>query len=94
MDPEQSDIVAVVHEAATSAVIEDSAFQARFGSPNPNAALIEALEAEGVEVVVCGQAVTGAGFPFGAVMEPVDISLSAMTELAKRQLEGYALIPS
>jgi intracellular sulfur oxidation DsrE/DsrF family protein len=94
MDPTDADIVAVVHEAATPAVIGDPHYQRRFGTNNPNAQLIRQLEGDGVEVVVCGQAVAGAGFPFDAVLDAVDVSMSAMTELAKRQLEGYALIPS
>ena len=93
MDPAQSDIVAVVHAAATPAVISDEAYRARYGTPNPNTDLIIELENNGVDVVVCGQALAGAGFPVDAVFDPVDVSISAMTEIAKRQLAGYALMP-
>jgi intracellular sulfur oxidation DsrE/DsrF family protein len=93
MEPQDADIVAVVHAAATPAVISDPHFRARFGASNPDAELIRQLEANGVEVVVCGQAVAGAGFPLEAVLEPVEVSISAMTELAQRQLQGYALMP-
>ena len=93
MDPAASDLVAVVHGGATGAVVSDAAYRQRYGAPNPNAELITQLENSGVEVVVCGQALAGAGFPTDAVLEPVDVSISAMTEIAKRQLEGYALMP-
>ena len=93
MDPAESDIVAVVHEAATPAVVGDDAYRARYGTTNPNTDLIIELENNGVDVVVCGQALAGAGFPVDAVFDPVDVSISAMTEIASRQLEGYALMP-
>jgi intracellular sulfur oxidation DsrE/DsrF family protein len=93
IDPKRADIVAVVHGPATAAVISDPYHQARFGTANPNSDLVRQLEEAGVEVVVCGQAVAGAGFPFEAVRQPVKISTSAMTELAKRQLQGYAFVP-
>ena len=93
MDPAESDIVAVVHEAATPAVVSDEAYRARYGTANPNTDLIIELENHGVDVVVCGQALAGAGFPVEAVFDPVDVSISAMTEIASRQLDGYALMP-
>ena len=93
MDPRQSDIVAVVHGAATPAVVAGPRYMARYGAPNPNAEVIKQLENQGVEVVVCGQALVGAGFSQDAVLEPVDVSISALTEIASRQMEGYALMP-
>ncbi|GGK54645.1 DsrE family protein [Salinarimonas ramus] len=93
MDPAASDLVAVLHGPATAAVISNDAYVARFGAQNPNIELIRQLEDAGVEVVVCGQAVAGAGFSYEAVLEPVEISVSAMTELAQRQMQGYALVP-
>ncbi|WP_230534419.1 DsrE family protein [Microvirga roseola] len=93
MDPKKADIVAVVHGSATAAIISDRYHQARFGAANPNTDLVRQLEENRVEVIVCGQAVAGAGFPFEAVMQPVEISTSAMTEFAKRQLQGYAFVP-
>lgn len=93
MDPSASDIVAVVHAAATPAVLQDEAYGSRYGSPNPNAQLIAELEDSGVEVVVCGQALAGAGLALDEVLEPVEVSISAMTEIASRQMQGYALMP-
>lgn len=93
MEPQNSDIVAVVHGAATPVVVGERDYHARYGAPNPNAELIRQLEDHGVEVVVCGQALAGAGYSPEAVLEPVDVSISAMTELAARQMKGYALMP-
>jgi intracellular sulfur oxidation DsrE/DsrF family protein len=91
--PENSDIVAVIHGSATPDVIEDAAYMARFGTPNPNTELFRQLAQNGVDVVVCGQAVIGSGFAPESVMDGVEVALSAMTVLANRQLEGYAVMP-
>lgn len=93
MDPQASDLVAVLHGAATSAVVSDEAYSARYGTENPNADLITALEEAGVEVVVCGQSLTASGFTPEDVLDPVEVSVSAMTEITDRQLQGYALMP-
>lgn len=93
MDPAQSQIVAVVHGGATPIVVDDAAYGARFGEANVNAEAISALEEAGVEIVVCGQALASSGFSPEQVLEPVEVSISAMTELASRQMEGYALMP-
>lgn len=93
MDPAQSDIVAVVHGAATPVVVSDDAYRGRYGEANVNAEAIRALEDAGVEVVVCGQALASSGFSPQQVLDPVEVSISAMTELAARQMEGYALMP-
>jgi len=89
----EADIVAVLHAAATPAVIKDEHYARRFGAPDRNAELIRQLKANGVEVMVYGQPLAGAGLGLDEVMEPVEVSISAMTELAQRQLQGYAVMP-
>ena len=93
MAPKQSQIVAMVHGAATPIVVNDQAYRGRYGEANVNARAITALEEAGVEVVVCGQALASSGFNLDQVLEPVEVSISAMTVLADRQIQGYALMP-
>jgi len=85
-------IVAVVHGPATPLVLDDSAYQARFGRPNPNGPLIAALRKAGVEVHVCSQAMHGNGIDKASVASGIAIDLSAMTTVATLQLRGWALI--
>lgn len=93
MEPSDSDLVAVLHAAAAPAIVTDAAYRARYGTDNPNEGLIIALERYGVDVVVCGQSLTASGFTPDDVLDPVDVSVSAMTTLADLQLRGYALMP-
>lgn len=86
-------IVAVLDAAATEAIMTDKAFAARHsGASNPNVKLIEELAAAGVSVRVCGQAMAGHKITPDQVIPSVEIDLSALTTVANKQLEGYALI--
>lgn len=68
--------------------------QAAEGQTNPNAALIAALVAHGVRIYLCGQ--TAAHFDVEAddLLPGVTLALSAMTQHALLQQQGYTLNPS
>jgi intracellular sulfur oxidation DsrE/DsrF family protein len=85
-------LVAVIQGPATPSVLTQEAYQARFNRTNDNLALIAALKKAGVQIMVCGQALTGHEFSPGQVYGDVTIAVSALTVLAEYQLDGYALI--
>ena len=86
-------VVAVLDGEATEAIMTDKAFAARHsGASNPNVKLIDELRAAGVSVRVCGQAMAGHKITPDQVIPGVEIDLSALTTVANKQLEGYALI--
>jgi intracellular sulfur oxidation DsrE/DsrF family protein len=90
---EHRHIVAILDGGATEAIMTDKAFAARHpGATNPNVKLIDELRAAGVSVRVCGQAMTGHKITPPEVIPGVEIDLSALTTVANKQLEGYALI--
>ena len=91
--PASGDIVAIVHGPATSLVMSDAAYKAKFKVANPNLALIDALQQGGAQVRVCSQALHGQQIPTASVSTNVAIDLSALTTLATLQLQGFALIP-
>ena len=91
--PQAGDLVAIVHGAATPSVMKDQAFKARFGSANPDLAVIAALRNAGVEVHVCSQALAGNKIVRGDVNPLVQVDVAALTTLANLQLRGYAMIP-
>lgn len=90
--PRQGDIVAIVHGPATSTIMAPQAHQARFGTENPNTALIAQLAAAGAQVHVCGQALHAQKIPERDVAPQVTVDLAALTTLATLQLRGFALI--
>lgn len=91
--PRAGDLVAIIHGAATPSVMKDEAFRAKFGSANPNLAVIAALRKAGVEVHVCSQALAGNKIARSDVHSLVQVDVAALTTLANLQLRGYALIP-
>ena len=57
-------ITIALHGEATRSVLNDAAYNSRFGvERNPNLPLIRELQRAGVEVLVCGQALNYKGFP-------------------------------
>jgi len=63
------------------------------GTPNPNAALVEALVTKGVTVQLCGQTAAMRDLDTGSLVPGVTVSLSAMTAHALLQQDGYTLNP-
>lgn len=61
--------------------------------PNPNAALVEALIAQGVSVQLCGQTAAMRDVDPASLVPGVAVSLSAMTAHALLQQDGYTLNP-
>ena len=90
--PAQGDIVVVIHGPATPSILTDAAYQARFHTENPNAALVAALQQAGVSVHVCSYALANQKIERSAVAKDVTIDVAAMTTLATLQLKGWALI--
>ncbi|MBI1405667.1 MAG: hypothetical protein GC145_06030 [Caulobacter sp.] len=63
------------------------------GQTNPNAGLVAALAAHGVRIYVCGQSAAAFGIDKEDLLPGVNLALSAMTEHALLQQEGYTLNP-
>lgn len=63
------------------------------GTPNPNAALVEALIAKGVSVQLCGQTAAMRDVDSASLVPGVTVSLSAMTAHALLQQDGYTINP-
>ncbi len=84
----------VMHGDATKTVLSDESYRQRFGAEaNPNLPLLRRLQAVGVEVLVCGQALNYKGFDDSEVTEEVPIAASAMTVIINRQATGHAYLP-
>ena len=74
--------------------VRDLTIHPRPGQDNPNAPLIAALIANHVDIYVCGQAAAHSNIGVGELLPDVRLVLSAMTEFALLQQQGYTLNPS
>lgn len=87
--PENINIAIVVRGSA----VRDLTLHPRPGSDNPNAPLIAALIAHHVDIYVCGQAAAHAAVSTSDLLPGIHVALSALTEFALLQQQGYTLIP-
>jgi len=85
-------VVVILQAAATAAVLNEKGLKARGLAQNPSADLIRKLNAAGVSVRVCGQALAGAKIARDEVLPGVQVDLSALTTVSGLQLRGYALL--
>ena len=85
-------IAVVGHGPALKALLNNTAYKARYGIDNPNTELLQRLEAAGVHFYVCGQSMAFGGMEKADLFSPAKVALSAMTMLTVLQTKGYALL--
>lgn len=79
------DLVVVVHGKAVFDLVP--------GEDNASEAMVRAMLKEGVRFIVCGQSAAAYGVPSTALIDGVEMQLSAMTAHALLQQEGYTVNP-
>lgn len=84
--------VGVIHNKASVDAMNNEAYREKFGVDNPNIPLMEALEAAGAEIYMCGQSINARGIDPDRMAKPVKTALSAMTVFLSLQSKGYQLI--
>ena len=82
----------VLHGSAGKYVLKRAPYADRFGADNTNLDLLETLHQAGVEIYICGQTASHRGFAREDIAPVVQVALSAMTVIAKLDMEGYTLI--
>ncbi len=82
----------IIHGPATPIVLSAAAYQAKFGHPNPNLALIATLRKAGVDLLVCGNALGDMHFTPAEVNPDIHVALSALSTVIIMQNRGYALV--
>ena len=82
----------VIHGPAAQFVVNDEAYQKKFGMNNPNIPLFAALKEAGVKIFVCGQSVLKRNIDPETITPEVAVALSAVTTLTTYQLKGYAVL--
>jgi len=87
--PENLQLALVLHGGAGKDALRHDAYRTRFGTENPNLALLEGLQQAGVRIYLCGQTASHRGYSKKDLAAPVRLALSAMTALVTLQAEGY-----
>ena len=92
VQPEKLQIVAVIHGPAAMYIMNDSVYQQKYGSTNPNIPLFHALKEAGIQLFVCGQSMMKRNIDPASISSDLGIALSAMTTLSTYQQRGYVLL--
>jgi intracellular sulfur oxidation DsrE/DsrF family protein len=85
-------MVLVIHGPAAQYTVNDTEYQKRFNTKNPNLPLFQELEQAGVKIFVCGQSLEKRKIDHNTVTPEVKVALSAITTLTTYQLKGYSLL--
>ena len=85
-------VVLIYGMDASPMVLDNAHYRKRFGKDNPSLKVIHELTKAGVKVVVCGQALAGAGIRHSWVDPDVTVALSALSTMVILQDRGYALL--
>ncbi|NNF18362.1 MAG: DsrE family protein [Flavobacteriaceae bacterium] len=88
----QLSVAMVVHGSGTLNMIDNKAYEKRYGIQNPNEPLIRELLEHGVQIIQCGQSIYSRGVAREELIPGVQLALSAMTALIQLQGDGYRLI--
>lgn len=83
----------VVHGTATEEMLKSAYFKQRTDQTNGSETLLNALIAQGVEVIVCGQSAAAHGVEKTALIDGIKMDLSAMTAHARLAQKGYSTNP-
>ena len=94
LTPSDLKLTVVLHGEATMSVLSDEAWESRLQMQyNPNLPLIQLLQKAGVEVIVCGQALSYKKIERSEVWPEIPVAAAALTVLMNRQTDGYAYVP-
>lgn len=86
-------VAVVFHQGSTDYVLKNDVYKARHeGQDNPNAKMIEALRAAGVDFRLCGQASLARKIVAADMMPGIELDLWALTTIIALQQQGYVLI--
>ncbi|ANJ67154.1 hypothetical protein A9404_06935 [Halothiobacillus diazotrophicus] len=84
--------IVIIHGPATAIALDNKAFEAKYGHPNPNLKVIDDLHKAGVRLMVCGNALADNGFTPSEVNPEIKVAMSALSTLIIEQDKGYALM--
>ena len=92
--PANVSITVILHGDATLTALSTKTYATKFGlDGNPNLPLFRKLKEAGVEILVCGQAISHKGMSPDDIADEVGVAVSALTANVNRQMDGYAFVP-
>ncbi len=82
----------VIFGGSAPLVLSNEEYQKRFGQPNPNAALLEEFQKNGVQLIVCGQSMMKQKLVPEMIYPGVRMAASRFTATTDLIQKGYQVI--
>jgi intracellular sulfur oxidation DsrE/DsrF family protein len=82
-------IAVVIHGGAIYGILNEEAYQKKYGTSNPNIEVIKAMKKEGIKFYVCGQILAFRQTDEADILKDIEITLSAKTALITLDQMGY-----
>ena len=82
----------IVHGGGIFALLNDENYKKRFEVDNPNLKVLEAVEAAGAEIIVCGQSLIARNLKTSDLWPGVTVAHSALTTITTYVPKGYILL--
>lgn len=89
---ERMKVKVVLHGGAIFTLLTDPQYKAKYQIDNPNLPVFAALEAAGVEVLVCGQSLIARNLKTADLWPEVTIAHSALTTITTYAMQGYIVL--
>ena len=86
------DVTVVIHGSAIWGMLNEDAYQEKYGVENPNLEVIKTLKKEGIEFYVCAQVLAFRNVEFDEISKDVDLAVSAKTALITLDQMGYSYL--
>jgi len=89
---EKLKMAVVIHGWAVYAVLNDDAYEKKYGIKNPNTEALRKYKEAGIEFYICGQNLGFFNIPQEDLASEIDISISAKTALITLDQLGYSYL--
>ena len=86
-------VVLIVHGGSLHALLENEAYQKLYKTDNPNGVLLQELQARGIKILACRQAMFFLNVKQEELLPPVKVAVSAKTIMTAYEMKGYILHP-
>lgn len=80
----------IVYGTAARSLMTNAGYRAQTGTDNASIPLLQALNAAGVRIIVCGEALLGRNIPRDQLLPFVEVATTATLARATLAMQGYA----
>lgn len=85
-------VAVIIHGGAVSSILNDKAYEKKYGIKNPNSEALRVYKESGVQFYVCGQSLGFLNIPHEDLAPEIDVSISAKTAFITLDQLGYSYL--